>query len=268
MGLPFLDGDDIWLPGKLSRVVREFEKQPQAVLLYHKFCFWDSRRGEVWDPQWGGQVSGDILADCQKLVMYLPAPTSSLVFRRDVLERIGPVPEQCSFMHDNYLTTAALFFGPVTAVADCLTKNRVHGENLWFAELGEVDPGVLERRINVRRAMIAAVHGWVERNAPPSSRSRVRILFRRWQLGQDLDEFQIKAPGRFRYFGHRCRWNLINGHVMTRPDLAFQWVKTVFELVVGRKRSHYLEGMRTRMTRIINYVGRRSRPAEQGSSSL
>jgi len=34
----FLDGDDYWLPGKLQRIVAEFEKHPEAGMAYHN-CF-------------------------------------------------------------------------------------------------------------------------------------------------------------------------------------------------------------------------------------
>ena len=33
--LAFLDADDYWLPGKLSRVAEEFEKHPDTGMVYH-----------------------------------------------------------------------------------------------------------------------------------------------------------------------------------------------------------------------------------------
>jgi hypothetical protein len=261
--IAFLDGDDVWLPNKLSRVVKEFERNPASVLVYHQFCYWDSRSGEIWDSGWG-QVSGDILADRRKLLAYAAAPTSSLAFRREILERLAPVPEECSFMHDSFLITTAIFLGPVVAIPECLTKNRVHGENLWFSERGEPNPDVLRRRIKVRRAAMTSVRKWVRVNASRPSRSRIRVFLQLWQLGQDADEFGINAPGRFGYFMHRCRFNLVYGWAMTRAHLAYNWTHAFVELIVGREHSHYLEGVRARVKRLLQYVERRFHSANQG----
>jgi hypothetical protein len=92
-----------------------------------------------------------------------------------------------------------------------------------------------------------------------------RALTKPWRLGRDRDEFQLRTPGRFRYFVHRCRVNLVFGSTMTRADLTYRWAYTFFELIVGRERSHYLEGVRTRVRRLFRYVARRFRSAEQGN---
>lgn len=246
----FLDGDDVWLPNKLSRVIAEFQSHPKAVLVYHKFRFWDSRDGHEWEIE-RSYDSGDILADRRKLLGYWAAPTSSLVFRRGVLERIGPVPEQCSFNHDTYLITAAIFLGPVAAVPECLTKNRVHGQNLYFAGRYEPDPKTLLRRIKVREASIEALRSWMFANAPKSVHPQVRFLIRRWRLlGQDGDMFLLKPPGRLRTFRYNVRKNLTYSLVMTPSHLTYCWAHAFFDLIVGPKYSHYLEGVRTRARRL------------------
>src|SRR5579863_4723367 len=74
----FLDGDDVWLPGKLARVVSEFEKDPRLVMVYHKYQFWDPRENWSWEPGIS-MVAGDVPADRRKLLNYVAAPTSSLV---------------------------------------------------------------------------------------------------------------------------------------------------------------------------------------------
>jgi Glycosyl transferase family 2 len=209
----FLDGDDLWLPNKLTRVAEEFKKEPRPVLAYHKFSFSDLRDGCTWDPGFFNDVSGDVLADRRKLLTYRAAPTSSLVFRREILERLMPIPEECSFLWDAYAVSTAIFLGPVAAVAECLARNTVHGENLWFAERGQPNPEILRRRIKVREAAIESIRKWLELNASPSSRPEARVLLEIWRMIQETDEFQLKPPGRIELFRFHMRKNRLEKDV-------------------------------------------------------
>jgi Glycosyl transferase family 2 len=246
----FLDGDDVWLPNKLSRVAQEFEKDPRIVMAYHNFVFWDATNGNVWAADDFHEISGDVLADRRKLLEYWAAPTSSLTFRREALQRLLPTPEKCSFSHDAYLTNTAIFLGPVACVPEILTKNRVHGQNLWFAGKAKPNPEALQRRIETRAAAIESIRNWTLANAPRSTLPQARILLRQWRLLQDLDEFRLKPPGRLRFFLHRARHNMTYRPVMTRARLAYRWTHALLELIVGRKHSHYLEGVRTRINKL------------------
>lgn len=77
-----------------------------------------------------------------------------------------------------------------------------------------------------------------------------RALVKPWRLWREMEQFQEQWPGRMRYFKHRCRFFLINGRAMTRADLAYGCAHAIFELIVGPKHSHYLEGVRTRARRL------------------
>jgi glycosyltransferase involved in cell wall biosynthesis len=251
----FLDGDDLWFPNKLSRVTAEFEKNPALILAYHRFCFWDIRDNSVSPGSFFNDVSGDVLGDRRKLLIYGAAPTSSLTFRREALRRLMPVPEECSFMHDAYLTATAICLGPVLAIGECLTKNRIHGTNLWFAKEGEVDAQHLRRRMQARQAAINSVRRWVQANRPAQGPSMRRLL-RGWKLVQDRDEFQIKPPGRFCYSGHLCRENLIYVSPLPFRRLAYAWLRVFAALFLGHRHLHYFEGIRTRTKRALDHCRR------------
>jgi glycosyltransferase involved in cell wall biosynthesis len=264
----FLDGDDVWLPHKLSRVVAEFRSHPEAVLVYHNCSFWDPQDGREWEIE-RNFVSGDVLNDRRKLRAYWAAPTSSLVFRRVVLNRLMPVPEQCSFNHDTYLISAVIFFGPVAAIPERLTRNRVHGQNLFFAGRGEPDRATLQRRIEVRDAAIRALQDWMLANAPAAARSQARFLVRRWRLGQDADKFVLEPPGRFVSFAHQIRRNLVYGPFMTRGDMLYDWTYALAVLAAGQH-AHYLAGVRTRVRRLrarFSASTPRSKAAEPGAKA-
>lgn len=257
----FLDGDDVWMPDKLSAVLRQFEQDPQAVLVYHKFWFWDGK-DQLRDSGWG-IISGDILADVRKLVGYWGAPTSSLTFRRSTLRRIGPIPERCSFSHDTYLIATSLCIGPVAAVPEFLTKNRVHGNNLWFTDTERPVPETVRRRVQVGRAALSAARDWVQLNAPRSTRSRLRIFFTKWRVALDEDLSRIENPSRIDYFLYRCRLNSMRVPCITSGQSAYNWAHTFFELIVGRGHSHYLEGLRTRVRRLARWLRRPRRSTGQ-----
>jgi hypothetical protein len=266
--IAFLDGDDLWLPNKLSRVIQEFEKDPRVVMVYHRSSFFDMSDGSTWEPPLA-DVSGDVLGDRSKLRLYRGAATSSLAFRRAVLLRLAPVPVQCSFMHDIYLVSCVICIGNVAAIAESLTRYRVHGQNLCFAEKGRVDPELLRRRARTWSIAADSIEAWTRANAPLRSRLRMRILTRRWRVARDADEARTETPGRFRYFMSRCRFNLAYGWNTPLAEITYNWVHTFFELVVGREHSHYLEGVRTRIRRLANYFLQRRSPApDRGKQPL
>jgi glycosyltransferase involved in cell wall biosynthesis len=237
----FLDGDDLWLSNKLSRVAKEFEKEPLPVLAYHRFSFWDVRDNYIWDPGFFNDVSGDVLADRRKLLTYKAAPTSSLVFRREILERLMPIPEECSFLWDAYAVSTAIFLGPVAAVAECLARNTVHGDNLWFAERGQANPEILRRRIKVREAAIESIRKWLELNASPSSRPSVHVLLEIWRVIQETDEFQLKPPGRIELFRFHMRKNRLEKDVRGRKLRAINCFNAFGSLATGYKHFSLLD---------------------------
>src|SRR5438552_8026864 len=75
-----LDADDYWLPGKLRRLAEEFEKNPEAAMVYHAVRELRSIDGSVKD---GGLplVSGFLPACAKDLLSYVLYPASFLAFR-------------------------------------------------------------------------------------------------------------------------------------------------------------------------------------------
>jgi glycosyltransferase involved in cell wall biosynthesis len=257
----FLDADDVWMPEKLSRVMEEFAKDLSVVMVYHRYCFWSSNGNRTWERGFS-QASGDILGDRRKVLEYGAAPTSSLVFRRSALQKLVPVPEDCSFMHDAYLIATVLFLGPVGVVSDCLTKNRVHGQNLWFAERDDPPPEVLRRRVQAREAAITAIDRWMNANAAGVRRREGRAFLRRLRLIQDEDEFRLEPPSRIREFVHLCGGVLVLGRTVSLGSLAYRWVYAFTVLIVGAKRARFLETVRTGIKKLLPRR-REPRPASE-----
>src|SRR5215831_7401321 len=88
----FLDADDVFLPGKVSSLVAEYQRDPEAVLFYHRLQLVDSDlqpQGRPWPQRvW----RGDIRWRVERSGMWWPRPTTSgLCGTRTFLERILPM---------------------------------------------------------------------------------------------------------------------------------------------------------------------------------
>jgi len=258
--IALLDGDDIWLPRKLSLVAEEFAKHPRAAMVFHKYAFWDYRDNSTWEPSYFSEVSGDVLGDRRKLLSYSAAPTSSLVFCRDALQRLSGIPLDRPFNYDAYLIMAVLFLGPVRYVPELLAKNRVHGRNRWAADKNGPDPQTVRRRTARLGAAIDVLRDWMQTNEP-NARAQAGIVLRRYHLLNENWLFELNPPGRLRLFLHDVRHNLLYGPTMTRSGLAYKWIYAFLALIAG-KHAHYMEGIRTRARRIAGHFRHRLGPAE------
>jgi glycosyltransferase involved in cell wall biosynthesis len=245
-----LDGDDVWMPNKLSRVAQEFAKDPRTVMVYHKYLYWDSRDGSIWDAEYVTEVSGDVLGDRRKLLTYSTAPTSSLAFRRDAFKQLARIPLDRAFTYDLFLCGAALFLGPISCVPEPLAKQRIHGRNRFVCGKDGPDEATLRRRIARWHAAMEITSDWIRANAPKSKRPQARVLLRRWRVIQHDYEFALAAPNRFRRFAQACRLALVDATAPPPAHTAYRFVHAFAGLIVGRH-ARYLEGVWTRIERRV-----------------
>jgi glycosyltransferase involved in cell wall biosynthesis len=229
----FLDGDDVWLPHKLARVAQEFARSPRAVMLYHRYIYWNSRDNSTWEPGYFAEVSGDVLADRRKLIAFTGAPTSSLIFRRDAFEPLTRIPAGRAFSYDTFLLSAAVFLGPVACIPEVLTKNRIHGNNRF--EAAQAGPGAAtsQRRVARWGAMIEILGDWTRENAPESAQPQARLLLRRWRLVLEEHQFALKAPGRVEFFRYQIEANRLTSAARGPKLRAINWLNALASLVTG-----------------------------------
>jgi hypothetical protein len=127
-----LDADDMFLPGKVSRVIDLYRRRRDI-----GWCFDHASFAMVTTPPRGPltTVSVDGRADMrQGTFPPLPAPTSGLSFRRDLLARILPMPTAADItLSDNYLKFAAAYLAPGATIEQCLTFQRLHPANRYTA---------------------------------------------------------------------------------------------------------------------------------------
>lgn len=176
------DQDDVWVPHRLERMVEEFEKDPELLLL-----FTDSRlvNGE-------GQPLGystfqvlkitsyeqQLVHDGQALEIFVRrnlVTGATAVFRTELFREATPFPE--SWVHDEWLGVVAAAAGRVDFLAEPLVDYRQHESNeigakklTWRHYIGRILFPRTERNARLfSRAENMANHRFFE-SAPQATR--------------------------------------------------------------------------------------------------
>lgn len=129
-----LDSDDMFLPEKVEKIVALSATYPTAGMIAHdlRYCSEDGQPIEYAQPY----VDRERLVDDRSLVrrqgslsVSLPA-TSGLCFRREMIERLLPMPTDVRVGTDNYMKWVLLSLAPVLVSPATLAVQRIHGKNL------------------------------------------------------------------------------------------------------------------------------------------
>jgi glycosyltransferase involved in cell wall biosynthesis len=147
--IAFLDGDDWWVPGKLSRLVEYFRAHPDVSVVGHAIYQSDTVTGRTVQTAplaereisfWGTRATEDA-AFFRRMMCFFGA--SRLAIRRGIAMRALPIPESIVIEADEYLCIAAIAHSRGALLADPLTFYRLHEENLF--QIRRSDPQKLRR---------------------------------------------------------------------------------------------------------------------------
>jgi hypothetical protein len=129
----FLDGDDWWAPHKLTAVAEAFGPDATIGLVGHGITevhMDGGRRTEV--PRQKCRFRVNSAEEAKEFRMRRGfLGTSRMAYRRELLERIGKVPEALRFEADEYLFTLGALFADVVILPEPLTFYRLHDKNLF-----------------------------------------------------------------------------------------------------------------------------------------
>ena len=134
--ITFLDSDDIYNAGRLDRVADAFGKNPEAGMVFHpvELVDKDGRRlyrnfndAFGYDGASGGWIAEEIFSG------RIFCGGSSFAFRRSVIDRIYPVPEDIRIGVDYYMTAIASCFASASYIPDILGKYRSHTGNMTMS---------------------------------------------------------------------------------------------------------------------------------------
>ena len=156
--IAFLDGDDFWLPGKLTRVAEVFATNPNVGLVGHAI--------QESLPEGFSRISAPE-KDERFLVNSLAAArvfrlrksflgTSRMAIRSELVRRILPVPEALVIEADEYIFTLAAVLSEVIILLDPLTCYVLHGSNLYVSS-GSGTAG-LRRKQKVLAALASSLN--------------------------------------------------------------------------------------------------------------
>jgi hypothetical protein len=128
----FLDADDYLYPGAAACVAAAFAPGTSKVQFRLHIVDAEGRRIDLFPAPEVRFDSGDVVPRLLATGRYETTVTSGNAFRREVLERILPVPEaDFRISADGYLVTVAPFFGPVVSIDEPQGGYRQHGGNRW-----------------------------------------------------------------------------------------------------------------------------------------
>jgi glycosyltransferase involved in cell wall biosynthesis len=157
--IALLDSDDLFLPQKVERIVADFQAHPDSGFGLHRVIrvTADLRRQGVWPmsaPLPRGWYGTRLLQD-GGILPYMP-PTSGLSLRRDVAERIFPLPlaEPLVRCPDQLITRLAPLLTNVTGENEALAQYRLHSANNYGPD--RVTAASFKRELEYCEALWAA----------------------------------------------------------------------------------------------------------------
>jgi glycosyltransferase involved in cell wall biosynthesis len=167
--IALLDSDDLFLPHKVERIVADFQAHPDSGFGVHRVIrvSEDLRRQGVWPmsaPLPSGWYGSRLLQD-GGILPYMP-PTSGLSLRRDVADRIFPLPLEEPLVRcpDQLITRLAPLITNVTCEDEALAQYRLHGENNYGPD--RVTAASFKRELEYCEALWAAQKRFLESFAP------------------------------------------------------------------------------------------------------
>lgn len=155
----FLDGDDWWAPGKLVAVTDVLARESAVGLVGHGLTTVDldgHQRTETLKELSRFRIDSQQNAERFRLSRGFLG-TSRMTFRKEVLGKIGRVPEELRFEADEYFFTLAGFFADVMILREPLTFYRLHGGNLFqVADGNKESVGKKQRVLTVLAEVLRA----------------------------------------------------------------------------------------------------------------
>jgi glycosyltransferase involved in cell wall biosynthesis len=198
-----LDGDDLWLPGKVRRVLAEFEKHPEAGMVYHDFRCLDIRTNHTWDDNFFRPLSGYIPESPRSLLDFGGPSTSGIAVRRTAAAKVLPVPETLRIIADFYLGYLIIFVAPVVALPERLSILRSHGDNHF--NFDDLNSGRLERRWKYMELGVTEWKRWLRARGFDLEDPTIGAFVSRPQLNVEKLRFAVHGARRREFFHHLRR---------------------------------------------------------------
>jgi glycosyltransferase involved in cell wall biosynthesis len=151
--IQFLDSDDLLLPGKFSAQVAALREQPACQICYGP-SFEENHGLQPVGRQGPMRGTGEPRASLFPLLLVERWwTTSSPLYRRDLLERIGPWKDWINEEDWEYDARAAAAGAPLAWVGDAVSVRRIHLAEGHLSDDGCEDPRKLRDRAKARASI-------------------------------------------------------------------------------------------------------------------
>jgi glycosyltransferase involved in cell wall biosynthesis len=229
--LALLDADDVWLPGKLARVMAEFARHGDAVMVQHtrRICFTESGR-EQDEASFPGIAEAFPLPPADLLRCGITA-TSALAYRRSLLGGVLPIPEILTNLADSYVSAMAMLKGRVISLSEPLTKYRIHGQNLYSFD--DRDPKRAARRLAQMETFVSEVKREISALRPSYPGAGLDDYLERFRLNGEAHRFGAYGAGRMEFFRHLRSQERLYGGLWTARYRLFQSALSLAALALG-----------------------------------
>lgn len=200
----FLDGDDWWAKNKLSRVVEALSADPAIGMVGHGIAVVHrdgTQQTEILREGFrfrANTLEGALLFRLRKSLL----GTSRMTLRRDLLRRIGTVPEELRIEADEYLFTLAAILAETEILPDVLTFYRMHDSNA-FQILGDNLERAHQRK-EILLALVSALSGALSENSvgQPVRDALLGVL------QAELDQARLMLEGGWSWETAKTEWTL------------------------------------------------------------
>jgi glycosyltransferase involved in cell wall biosynthesis/SAM-dependent methyltransferase len=142
--ISFLDGDDVWVPEKLTRQVELLQQHPAAAAVYGRLHVWHGWTRDEADlardyVQPLGGPADMLVQPPELLIRFLRNDVftpSGLLFRRDVLREVGGYEDAFAGMHEDGIVLAKICLRwPLYASGEVWYKYRQHPDSCCTREI-------------------------------------------------------------------------------------------------------------------------------------
>lgn len=124
-----LDSDDFFTPDKVAKVVECYQNHPDAFFVFHplrRIHLNDGKFQEIHEPT----DSSRWLDYRNKTNKFSAPPTTGLSFRRSTWNKFVFIPEELTFLGDNYITFVTMALHRGFYLCEPLAVLRLHGQNM------------------------------------------------------------------------------------------------------------------------------------------
>ena len=293
------ESDDFADPRFLARMVPILEEQREVTFAYcrswsigeddQRLHYADSYLTRFDATHWTKDFVVNGLEECRRFfVLCTPVPNaSSVLFRKDVYERVGYADEGFCVSGDYKVWAAMALEGEIAYIAEPLNYYRSHLENVrtrtkagsllaeYFYVMLSVVDRVAPRDTLIEKALVDELLSLLPGKRDPYNRSQaakqslsyitewnlhhnahvrpeaMRNYFTDWEFALVGTEFDVAPPSRWRFFLHRCRFYR---HYFPGMDWKMRLVNLMRLFgapLVGYRHRHWPEKTLTRLIQML-----------------